>query len=355
MRGKQRSFVASSATLMADLQSAKKEWSRKLLQSAPVRATGARAFAENIAGVDPGDNVVGVGTGEKIVDGKPTGQNALKFFVKIKYPKEQLTAKSLLPTQVSGLPVDVEEVGVFRAFRQPNRARRVTASAGTMPNPKARWRPAQPGSSCGFADPAGMFTMAGTFGALVRTGGSNYILSNNHVLADENQLPLGSAIFQPGLLDGGHNPQDKIAVLSKFIPLKAGVANKVDCAIAKLTPQSIAIRDILYIGPPQGTAVAAIDMIVQKFGRTTSYRAGRILSIDTDVKVGYETGTYLFVNQIIIRGLNSQAFSAAGDSGSLILERSTRKAVSLLFAGSSTHTIGNHIQDVLSALHVVLA
>ena len=197
--------------------------------------------------------------------------------------------------------------------------------------------------------------MAGTFGALVRAGGVNYILSNNHVLADENQLPIGSAIFQPGLLDGGHNPQDKIAELSKFIRLKSGVANKVDCAIGKLIPQNIAIRDILYIGPPQGTAVAAIDMIVHKFGRTTGYRAGRIISVDTDVKVGYETGTYLFANQIIIHGLNSQPFSAAGDSGSLILERSTQKAVALLFAGSQSHTIGNHIQDVLSALGVVLA
>jgi hypothetical protein len=312
-----------------------------------------RAFSASIAGADPDDNVVGVGTGEKIVEGKPTGLHALKFFVKIKYPREQLAARSLLPAQVGGLPVDVEEVGVFRALRKP--ARRAAAAAGTMPNPKARWRPAQPGSSCGFADPQGMFTMAGTFGALVRAGTTKYILSNNHVLADENQLPLGSLIFQPGLLDGGNNPQDKIAALSKFVRLKSGVANKVDCAIAKLTPQNIAIRDILYIGAPQGVSVAAIDMIVHKFGRTTSYRAGRITSIDTDVKVQYETGVYLFSDQIIIRGLNSQAFSAAGDSGSLILERSTQKAVSLLFAGSATHTIGNHIQDVLAALHVVLA
>ena len=56
---------------------------------------------------------------------------------------------------------------------------------------------------------------------------TNYEKVGPKALADENQLPLGSAIFQPGLLDGGHNPQDKIAVLSKFIPLKAGVPNKV--------------------------------------------------------------------------------------------------------------------------------
>jgi len=98
-----------------------------------------------------------------------------------------------------------------------------------------------------------------------------------------------------------------------------------------------------------------MDMVVHKFGRTTSYRVGRITSINTDVAVQYDTGVYRFANQIIIKGLNNQPFSAGGDSGSLILERATNKAIGLLFAGSSTHTIANHIKDVLTALSVTLA
>jgi hypothetical protein len=53
--------------------------------------------------------------------------------------------------------------------------------------------------------------------------------------------------------------------------------------------------------------------------------------------------------------VNGQPFSDAGDSGALILERATGKAVGLLFAGSASHSAANHIDDVLAALHVQLA
>src|SRR5262249_10320100 len=99
---------------------------------------------------------------------------------------------------------------------------------------------------------------------------------------------------------------------------------------------------------------AAIDMIVHKFGRTTGYRSGRVVSVQTDVNIEYETGVLQFDNQIIITGLNSVPFSDSGDSGSLILERSTGMAVGLLFGGSTTHTIANHFEDVLSILKVQL-
>ena len=188
--------------------------------------------------------------------------------------------------------------------------------------------------------------MAGTFGALVKDAEGTYILSNNHVLADEGRLAAGAPIFQPGLLDKGNPATDQIAKLTKFIALQTGVMNKVDCAIAEVLMTSLVSPDILQIGPPAGSTGAVLDMLVHKFGRTTGYRAGRVTSIDTDVSVQYETGTFTFEGQIIIVGLNGQGFSDAGDSGSLILERDTQKAVALLFAGSPSHTIANHIEDV---------
>jgi hypothetical protein len=96
-------------------------------------------------------------------------------------------------------------------------------------------------------------------------------------------------------------------------------------------------------------------MIVEKFGRTTSYSVGRISSIDTDVSVTYDAGPLTFTGQIIVEGLGGQSFSDAGDSGSLILERETKKGVALLFAGSASHTIANHIENVLQAMGVSLA
>lgn len=339
---------------MNDLRSAKQDWSRRLLGKAGRNVGGARALLAPISPA-PESNVVGVGVGEKLVDGKPTGVLALKFFVRLKYPADQISPAHRLPESVNGLPTDVEQVGLFRRFERKRQRRKPAAAAPPMPDPRQRYRPAQPGCSIGFQDPAGQVLMAGTFGALVKDDSGLYVLSNNHVLADESRLPVGSPIYQPGLLDNGNVDTDQIAALTRFVPLQAGVMNRVDGAIAKALKTSLVSRDILFIGPPQGVGTAAVDMVVHKFGRTTGYRAGRVASVDTDVTVQYETGAFQFESQIIIVGLNSQPFSDAGDSGSLIPERQSQQAVGLLFGGSPTHTIANHLQDVLQALAVTVA
>jgi hypothetical protein len=204
--------------------------------------------------------------------------------------------------------------------------------------------------------------MAGTFGALVvDANGDQFILSNNHVLANEKTttgggLPNGSPIFQPGLLDGGRVPQDKVAELANAIPYDVTGTNAVDAAVARVDNNIRAVPDVLHIGRPTGTGPAAVDMMVHKFGRTSAYTVGRVASIDTDVNVTFSAGTLVFEGQIIIQGLvANQPFSQSGDSGSLILERGTNRAVGLLFAGSVTHTIANHIDAVLQALSVKLA
>lgn len=352
-------FSPAAASLIGDLRAAKQELSKRFLGVAG--ATRGTIGVRAMAAISPvaSENVVGVGIGEKLVDGKPSGVHAVKIFVKLKYPESQLDSKSMLPKLISGLPVDVEQSGEFRRFAKksarPARPATARAAAATIPNPRTKIRPAQPGCSVGFQDPAGQIVMAGTFGALATQGGDLFILSNNHVLADEGRLPIGSPIFQPGLLDGGSAATDQVAELTKFEPLVAGSMNKIDCAIARATRANLVSRDILFIGPPSGTAQAQVDMIVHKFGRTTSYTVGRVTSVDTDVTVGYETGSFTFGGQMIVVGLNATSFSDSGDSGSLILERASQNAVGLLFAGSTSHTIANHIADVLTALGVTLA
>lgn len=336
---------------LSDLLKAKSAWSERLLQTPHVSGFRALAVA---SGAEPEQNVVGVGVGEKLEGDKPTGVLAVKFFVRRKYAENELSKKEMLPKSVDGMPVDVEESGLFRAFARRKKAPKAQGGS-PLPNPKARFRPAQPGSSVGFKfPPPSNLIMAGTFGALVKDSSGTYILSNNHVLADEGQLAPGADIFQPGLLDGGKPGTDKVAKLTRFIPFQPTMFNQVDCAIAKGNSASLLSNSILHIGPPAGKAAAAIDMRVHKFGRTTSYTVGHIISIATDVTVGYDSGSFKFENQIIIVGDGGQ-FSAAGDSGSLILDRQTNKAVGLLFAGSNTHTIANHIDKVLTALKVTLA
>lgn len=344
-------FALAAASANGELEpvvAAKESLSDRLF-----KPDSAETFMAMSASASPtvSDNLVGIGVGEKVVAGKYTGVMAVKLLVRIKYSEDQLSSEERLPESVNGLPTDVEEVGTFR-----RREAAVNAPFAVTPNPRTKIRPAPPGCSVGFQDPANQIIMAGTFGALVKRGQRIFVLSNNHVLANENRLSTGSSIFQPGFLDAGNPPNnDVVARLTAFAQLRTATPNIVDCAIAEVTNASLVTNSILMIGPPQGTAAALRDMVVHKFGRTTGYTAGRITSINTDVRVKYDLGTLLFKRQIIIKGLNGQPFSASGDSGSLIVERTTGSAVGLLFAGSETDTIANHIGDVLQTLNVKLA
>src|SRR5438552_4813190 len=93
-------------------------------------------------------------------------------------------------------------------------------------------------------------------------------------------------------------------------------------------------------------------MGVAKSGRTTGLTCGAVQSVNTSVKVQYQQGcnhglklTISYSNQVVVA---SSTFSAAGDSGSLIVSRSAAHPTALLFAGSSTTTVGNPIGQVLS-------
>ena len=291
----------------------------------------------------PSQNVVGIGIGHKFKNGKATGSHSIRFYVERKLPDRAIPKEFMLPARIGKVPTDVIETGAFRAF------------AAAHPE-QARHRPAHPGSSVGFqftGAKAG-YVMAGTFGALVQSNSKLCILSNNHVLANENQLPSGSPIFQPGLLDKNSPQNDQIATLTKFVAITAGGSNKVDCAIAEVLKQNLVSPVIMAkVGKlASGQPVSAAEgMSVHKTGRTTGYTQGVIRDISADVKITYDVGLVTFTDQMLIDGVGG-AFSAAGDSGSLIVDRKSKQPVALLFAGSPSQTIANHIDDVLQALGV---
>src|SRR5215471_5410866 len=175
------------------------------------------------ASTRPEHNVVGVGIGPKVKAGRETTRRSIRFYVVRKVPAGSVPAEFALPREIRGVPTDVIETGRFVAFAVPIAQRRL--------------RPAKAGCSVGFQFTGSMagYVMAGTLGALVEDGsGSRFILSNNHVLANENALPIGSPIFQPGLLDHGNPATDQIATLTRFVKLDKKKTNFVDCAIAKV-------------------------------------------------------------------------------------------------------------------------
>ncbi len=313
-------------------------------------------------------NVVGIGYGIKEKNGEQTGDDAIVILVKEKQPREELSKQDLIPQAVENYKTDVQEVGELRF----------------LISRKGRVRPAQPGVSIGHYQ-----ISAGTFGAVVkdRITGKPLILSNNHVLANQTngydgKAKVGDVILQPGKHDAGTDPDDVIAHLERYVPvktetelascpvavelermvndflhlmrpdysfklLKHGVTNKVDCAVAKPVRDDYANDDILGIGKVKGLREPELGLEVIKSGRTTGITEGRIKAVDSTVEVRMNDDTIAtFEDQIVI-----DPISQAGDSGSLVLDKNNN-AVGLLFAGSDKATVCNKITNVLQELDV---
>jgi hypothetical protein len=200
------------------------------------------------------------------------------------------------------------------------------------------------------------FCCSGTLGSLVQAGGTQYILSNNHVLALADQATAGQDVSQPGLIDNNCQVPRIVADFTVAPPLTSGV----DAAIAQLRPGTMNTSGNIG-GISNIVKAPAVGLAVAKSGRTTGFTTGTIGSINTTVSIRYPkscgaTGgtAHTFTNQVVI---NSTTFSAGGDSGSLIVSNnstSCRQPVALLFAGSSSSTIGNPIGQVLSAVSAAL-
>lgn len=225
----------------------------------------------------------------------------------------------------------------------------------------------------------------GTLGSLIQnSSGTQFLLSNNHVLARSDQASVGETIVQPGLIDDNCTPYGQpgavispVGVLTAFVPLKLSQTN-VDAAIASVNAGAVnAAGNILELGAlqPNGVLAAAppgisstggkgeaatLNMSVAKSGRTTGLTCASVSAIGLDVSVDYftdcaETRSYLtkvFTNQIAITG---NQFSDAGDSGSLVVDTANAEPVGLFFAGGVNSSgvsegVANPVGDVLSEL-----
>lgn len=312
----------------------------------------------------PSANVIGLAEGVKWKNGKPTGEPALIVLVTHKQEKDQVSPKDLVPSKLGDMQTDVLTVGQVFAGDD------CESSGAGIETLAKRIRPAKGGYSVGHKN-----ITAGTIATCVYDilpGGTvsppahgvgippkYYILSNNHVLANSNAGAIGDAVLQPGPYDGGVDPADRIATLSRYIPISfnpptplASQNNLVDCAIAEGQFHDLD-RDIYWICCARGwrrKAAVTVGTVVKKTGRTTNLTTGRITAINATIDVGYGGGNVArFKDQIVTTNM-----SAGGDSGSLVLTLDN-VAVGLLFAGSTSAMIANQIENVRSLLRVEVA
>lgn len=340
---------------------------KKMMLSDKDVASAQKAFeASEAEFLDPSKkraNVVGMGIGVKWKNGEPTGEPALVTLVSQKVEPALVSRADRIPPKLQDIQTDVLAVGEPIAGGGPHLEAGVQALT-------RRLRPAQGGWSVGHPQ-----ITAGTIATCVydiQPGGGvtpprhgigipsrYYILSNNHVLANTNSANLGDPIVQPGQLDGGTLPADRIARLSRFVPIQLDPPlprnqhnNIIDAAIAEGEFHDLD-REIYWSGYVRGwrrKADVRVGTLIKKTGRTTNFTLGRITAINATVDINFrQFGFARFRDQII-----TTSMSAGGDSGSLILTLDN-VAIGLLFAGSSVSTIINHIEHVRSLLRVEVA
>lgn len=229
----------------------------------------------------------------------------------------------------------------------------------------------------------------GTLGALVKdSSGNEYILSNNHVLAESDQGRIGDTIDQPGMIDDGCVPLSHagstlraVGTLKYVVPL-ASKQTDVDAALAAVVPGAVdPSGKILQLASPvhpveaddalgaaapvagDGEVLTASNLNglrLAKSGRTTGLTCSTAAAVDLSVKVDYfkdcaETQPYytkIYTGQI---GIAGDRFSDSGDSGALVVDASNAEPVGLFFAGGTDGrghglSIANPIGEVLREL-----
>ena len=268
----------------------------------------------------------GIGVGYKMVNGEKTDRLSVVFFVEKKLSKEEIPVDQRLPKTLDGVECDVVEMD------------EIFPLASSVYSSKIR--PATPGYSVGHYQ-----VTAGTLGCVCYKGTNRYILSNNHVLANQNQASIGDAIYQPGVYDGGTSA-DTIAYLSEFVTLANGV--NVDCAIASITNQSLVSNVGVWGGEITSYEDPVIGDIVYKSGRTTGDTSAAIIYEHVDVSVTYggQLGL-LTINDCFMTSVQS----AGGDSGSVGRKNNTT-AVGLLFAGSTSTSVFVYMSHVVDAMGI---
>jgi hypothetical protein len=299
--------------------------------------------------------VVGTATGLA-----PDGRIAILVYLK-EATKTPLKGKGIsaagIPAEIEGVPVVTEVTGEFRAMRRGG-------GGGGVSHTAKQSFPIQLGTSGGWGyDLANGYCCGGTLGSLVQKGGTQYILSNYHVLyadivsgGNSRTAQPGDPVIQPGLIDVSCNAANANTVASLVANGGSLPGANVDVGIAQIVTGRVS-SSILEIGTISATTIgASLNQAVKKSGRTTGLSRSTVSGLNATVSIAYDNEcaggaafTKTFTGQIVIANKGSK-FLNSGDSGSLMVQDVTTnpKAVGLLYAGSSTSAIANPIGDVLS-------
>ena len=296
--------------------------------------------------------VIGTGTG---VDKDNPGQANILVFTD--HP-----GVAGIPAFISGIKTRTEMIGTVTAF----------GYTGTYRSPCPAGVSVGDNDECGSGSIGALvttsrLTSAGSYSGTYEASGSNkdvlhvyssgytatthrFMLSCNHVFANENQATSADQQDQPGRYDVNCNASGAVGKLYAWNYIDRSHNNYYDAALAECDPglsggwNPEMSQDAWYT--PSTTVVApSVSTAVQKVGRTTGHTTGTIAGINVTITVSYSRFHATFVDQIYVSG----QFIQAGDSGSMMVTNDgSNNPVGLNFAGSSTSSFANRMDHIAS-------
>lgn len=185
--------------------------------------------------------VVAVGLGSKEVAEEPTGEPAIKVFVKVKRAREELPAEELIPAEIEGVPTDVIESGeLFLDAAPPGAIVTVNEYDDT------RYRPLTAGGQIRREESS----HNGTIGCFLVDSSDPpkvYALTNFHVL---NPKDVVAAVLNTSKVGQPKGKDSVTHCCSDMIGVFAGGAKTTerDEAVIKLDPGTEWLAEIVELG-----------------------------------------------------------------------------------------------------------
>jgi hypothetical protein len=347
------------------------------------------------------ENVVAVGYGRKIIDGKITSELSIIFGVTEKKPLSEIPENELLPSTIL---IDGENVKTdIVEWETPTILADCSSDfynwRTTPPSNRGLVRPIVGGTS--ITNYTNLSNNAGTIGFVAVDNETNSLVgvTNSHVLIDNaflvsertNNLLLTNVsnndVTQPSSREVGYvNQNNKVGVVKRYIPiLKQPATNSADISIFTLNESDInistAYQQLELTGWTQpmefATQSEILNLVINNnplysSSRTTGakgegemklipYAIGVITNVSGFTNQGVPTTVtytdcikYIASGSTTPEGYSCQTPIGKGDSGSALIGEfnGVRKIVGLNFAGDSYYGLANYITNVESLINI---
>ncbi|MBL4673887.1 MAG: hypothetical protein JKX81_16625 [Arenicella sp.] len=237
--------------------------------------------------------------------------------------------------------------------------------------------------SCGSSIGLGNQRNAGTLTALGQNERGELLgISCNHVTGGCNTASVGTPIVSPGIQDvspenfeisvvGLH---DSTGPMSQGLPQVFDISDNCDIAFFDISDRNVVCSQqgegIGSYDTPVTFANAKEDLRVKKWGRSTGLTHGEITKVVTQPEsVDYNVisyygptssqtfkGTVYFAKIYEVESLSINAFSAGGDSGSLVVtdQAGRERIVGILIGGNNVKSYVLPIQEILKKRKITI-